>query len=135
MEEVMNQFASLQLLNQFWISLFLIIPMVLISRTVVAGTRYSPILIIVIFGLSMGFILVETGVSEPGLPDFPMINLIAATTIIALVVTFFVGGQELRKIFSNKELKMDEMVTPSMEEAVLGTNRTQLVMIIRSFFS
>ncbi|ADH99322.1 hypothetical protein [Salisediminibacterium selenitireducens] len=134
MEEVMNQFASLQLLNQFWISLFLIIPMVLISRTVVAGTRYSPILIIVIFGLSMGFILVETGVSEPGLPDFPMINLIAATTIIALVVTFFVGGQELRKIFSNKELKMDEMVTPSMEEAVLGTNRTQLVMIIRSFF-
>lgn len=134
MEELMGQFASMQLLNQFWISLFLIIPIVLISRTVVAGTRYSPILIIVIFGLSMGFILVQTGVSEPGLPDFPMINLIAATTIIALVVTFFVGGQELRKIFSKKELSTDEMVTQSMEEAVLGTNRTQLVMIVRAFF-
>ncbi len=134
MELMLEQFMSLNLLNQFWITLFLIIPMVLIARTVVAGTRYSPILIIVIFGLSMGYILVETGVAEPGIGAFPMVNMVASATIIALVVSFFVGGQELRKIFSDKPLKNEEMVIPSQEEAVLGTTRTQIVMIIRSFF-
>lgn len=134
MELMLEQFMSLNLLNQFWITLFLIIPMVLIARTVVAGTRYSPILIIVIFGLSMGYILVETGVAEPGIGAFPMVNMVASSTIIALVVSFFVGGQELRKIFSNKPLTNEEMVIPSQEEAVLGTTRTQIVMIIRSFF-
>ncbi|MBM7540325.1 hypothetical protein [Amphibacillus cookii] len=134
MELLVEQFASLNLLNQFWITLFLIIPMVLIARTVVAGTRYSPILIIVIFGLSMGYILVHTGVAEPGITAFPMVNMVASSTIIALIVSFFVGGQELRKIFSNKPLKNEEMVIPSSQEAVLGTTRTQIVMIIRAFF-
>lgn len=134
MELIIDQFSSMHLLNQFWITLFLIIPMVLIARTVVAGTRYSPILIIVIFGLSMGYILVETGVADPGISTFPMVNMVASTTIIALIVSFFVGGQELRKIFSNKPLGTTEMVVPSAEETVLGTTRTQLVMIIRAFF-
>ncbi|SES29589.1 hypothetical protein [Salisediminibacterium halotolerans] len=135
MESILDQLASLQMLNQFWITLFLIIPMVLISRTVVAGTRYSPILIIVIFGLAMGYILVQSGVGEPGLAEFPMVDLIAQTTVVALTVSFFVGGQELRKIFGKKELPaVKDMVEPSNEEAVLGTNRTQLVMIVRAFF-
>ncbi|MGF7185636.1 hypothetical protein GGQ84_001728 [Desulfitispora alkaliphila] len=134
MEVLVDQIAKLQLLNQFWLSMFLLIPMVLISRTIVAGTRYSPILIIVIFGLTMGYVLVSTGVSEPGLPEFPLIDLISRATIIALTVSFFVGGQELRKIFGKKEMTVDEMVVVSEEETVLGTKRTQLVFIIRSFF-
>ena len=50
-EQVVEQIAKLQFLNHFWMTLFLIIPIVLISRTVVAGSRYSPILIIVLVGL------------------------------------------------------------------------------------
>lgn len=134
MEAIVEQFSSMDLLNQFWITLFLIIPMVLIARTVVAGTRYSPILIIVIFGLLMGFILVQTGVATPGIPEFPMVNLVASSTIIALVVTFFVGGQALRKMLSKESTNNVEMVQPSGEETVIGTTRTQMVMIIRVFF-
>ncbi|MEW6623377.1 MAG: hypothetical protein AB1420_09665 [Bacillota bacterium] len=134
MEGILEQIAKLQILNQFWLSLFLLIPMVLIARTVVAGTRYSPILIIVIFGLTMGYVLVASGVSKAGLPEFPLIDLISKTTIIALTVSFFVGGQELRKIMGGIELEPDSMVIPSQEETVLGTNRTQLVFIIRAFF-
>ncbi|WP_416150510.1 hypothetical protein ACM26V_05930 [Salipaludibacillus sp. HK11] len=132
--DIVEQITNLQLLNQFWILLFFLIPMVIISRTVVAGTRYSPILIIVIFGLSLGYILVLSDVSTPGLNEFPFINLMASTTIIALIVTFFVGGQELRKILGNKKDLPDDMVVPSEEETVLGTTRTQFVFILRSFF-
>src|SRR5690625_5494218 len=96
MDVIIEQFSSINLLSQFWISLFLIIPIVLIARTVVAGTRYSPILIVVIFGLAMGFILVQTGVAEPGISTFPMVNMIASSTIIALVVTFFVDRKSTR---------------------------------------
>ncbi|WP_138420564.1 hypothetical protein [Aquibacillus sediminis] len=132
--DIVEQVTHLQLLNQFWIILLFLIPMVLISRTVVAGTRYSPILIIVIFGLTMGYVLVLSGVSSPGLPEFPFVDLMANTTIIALTATFFVGGQELRKILGNKEVAEDDFVTPSDEETMLGTSRTQFIFIIRSFF-
>ncbi|GGM42703.1 hypothetical protein GCM10011351_30810 [Paraliobacillus quinghaiensis] len=132
--DIVEQVTHLQLLNQFWIILLFLIPMVLISRTVVAGTRYSPILIIVIFGLAMGYILVGSDVATPGLPEFPFVNLMANTTIIALTVTFFVGGQELRKILGNKEVEPDDFVTHSNEETMLGTTRTQFIFIIRSFF-
>ncbi|MBU9719922.1 MULTISPECIES: hypothetical protein [Bacillaceae] len=131
---VIEQITHLQLLNQFWILLFFLVPMVLIARTVVAGTRYSPILIIVIFGLAMGYILVMSDVATPGLVEFPFVNLMANTTIIALTVTFFVGGQELRKIFGNKSLDTDDLMVPSDEELVLGTSSTQFIFIIRSFF-
>ena len=94
--QLMQDIAHQHLFNQFWLSLFFIVPMVLVARAVVAGTRYSAILIIVIFGLLMGFLLVVTGVSRPGLADFPMLGMIAQSTIIALAAFFFVGGQELR---------------------------------------
>ncbi|MFE8701514.1 hypothetical protein ACFYKX_12995 [Cytobacillus sp. FJAT-54145] len=132
--DIVNQVTHLQLLNQFWLILIFLIPMVLVSRTVVAGTRFSPILIIVIFGLTMGYLLVLSGVASPGLPEFAFVGLMANTTIIALTATFFVGGQELRKILGNKELTEDEFVIPSSEETILGTSRTQLIFIIRSFF-
>ncbi|MBM4763839.1 hypothetical protein [Bacillus sp. B15-48] len=131
---IIEQITHLQVLNQFWILLFFLVPMVLISRTVVAGTRYSPILIIVIFGLTMGYVLVLSDVATPGLAEFPFVNLMANTTIIALSVTFFVGGQELRKILGNKELETDDMMVPSEDEIVLGTNSTQFIFIVRAFF-
>lgn len=126
--------AGALVLNQFLLSLFLLIPMVLVARTVVAGTRYSPILIIVIFGLSMGFIMRQTGVSTPGLADFPLIDLVARATIVALVVSFFVGGQELRKIFGRITLPPDDTVVLNTEETILGTGRTHLIFVLRSFF-
>ncbi len=134
MDTLIEQITGLQVLNQFWLSLFLVVPMVLIARTVVVGTRYSPILIIVIFGLFMGYMLVSSGVSVAGLPDFPLIDIISKTTIIALTVSFFVGGQELRKILSNIKTETDTSVIYSTEETVVGTTRTQLVFIIRAFF-
>jgi len=129
-----EQVSSLQMLNHFLLTLFMLIPMILISRTIVAGTRYSPILLIVIFGLAMGFILESSGIATPGLGEFPVIDFISRTTNIALIVTFFVGGQEIRKIFGNKPLTSLELLVPSEEEIVLGTTRTQLAFIVRSFF-
>jgi hypothetical protein len=134
MDLLLEQISGLQVLNQFWLSLFLVIPMVLIARTAVVGTRYSPILIIVIFGLTMGYFLVSSGVSRAGLPDFPLIDIIGKTTIIALTVSFFVGGQELRKLLGSIRLEPDTSVVHSTEETVVGTTRTQLVFIIRAFF-
>jgi hypothetical protein len=124
----------LQFLNQFWWSLFILVPMVLVARTVVAGTRYSPILIIVIFGLVMGFLLTVSGVTDPGLPDFPLMNILSRTTIIALAATFFTGGQQIRRMFSKEVVPADASVTYCMEEVVLGTARTHFVFIVRAFF-
>jgi hypothetical protein len=126
--------AHVQFLNQFWWSLFILVPMVLVARTVVAGTRYSPILIIVIFGLLMGFMLVASGVTTPGLPDFPLLNVLSRTTIIALAATFFTGGQQLRRLFAKHAVAKDESVVYCTDEVVLGTGRTQLVFILRAFF-
>lgn len=131
---MIEQVAGMQILNQFLLSLFLLIPMVLVARTIVAGSRYSPILIIVIFGLLMGYVLVAGGVSRPGLPHFSLIDLVSRTTIIVLIVSFFVGGQELRKMLGGIRLDPDDMVVPCTEETVLGTGRTQLIFIIRAFF-
>ncbi|MEW6713021.1 MAG: hypothetical protein AB1403_24590, partial [Candidatus Riflebacteria bacterium] len=134
MEQLVEQIAKLQFLNHFWMTLFLIIPLVLISRSVVAGTRYSPILIIVLFGLGMGYALVKSDIGTPGLPEFPLVGLVSRVTIIALVVSFFVGGQELRKIFKGDHLELDDIVVYSSEETILGTKRTQFYFLIRSFF-
>jgi len=133
MEQLVQQVESLQLLNHFLLTLLILIPMILIARTVVAGTRYSPILIIVIFGLLMGFLLVVSDLAEPGLKAFPVLELVSQTTNIALIVTFFVGGQEIRKIFGNKSLETKELLIHNEDETVLGTTRTQLFLIIRSF--
>ncbi len=134
MEQTLEQIVNVQMLNQLLLTLLLIIPIIFISRAVVAGTKYSPILIIVIFGLGMGLALVKGNVATPGLPEFPIITLISKVTITALIVSFFVGGQELRRIFSNRPLLKDEMVVPSDEEVMLGTKRTQFVFIVRAFF-
>ncbi|TVR45926.1 MAG: hypothetical protein EA425_17670 [Puniceicoccaceae bacterium] len=134
MATVVPDTLGLQVLNHFLLSVFLLVPMVLIARTVVAGTRYSPILIIVIFGLTMGYVLVASGVSVAGLPDFPLIDLISKTTVVALTVSFFVGGQELRKLFGKLQVPPDTSVVYSQEETVMGTTRTQLVLIVRALF-
>jgi hypothetical protein len=125
---------SVQFLEQFIITFLLLIPVILISRTVVAGTRYSPILIIVVFGLTMGLALVGSNVTTPGLPDFPVVDLMSKVTITALIASFFVGGQELKRIFTKQSMKIDEMVVPSSDEIFLGTKQTQFVYLIRSFF-
>lgn len=132
--QMMQEIAHQHLFNQFWLTLFFVIPMILVARAVVAGTRYSAILIIVIFGLLMGYLLVATGVSEPGLRDFPMLGMIAQSTIIALAASFFVGGQQLRRIFSAKLVPKDESVLYASEEIFFGTGRTQVVFIARAFF-
>lgn len=134
MEQLIEQIANIQVLNHLWLTIVMLISMILISRTVVAGTKYSSILIIVIFGLSMGLVLVQSGVSAPGLEGFPIVVLISRTTISALIVSFFVGGQELKKIMTKQDLAIEEMVVQSEEEVVLGTKSTQFVFIVRAFF-
>lgn len=133
-QQWMQEIAHQHLFNQFWLSLFFIIPMVLVARAVIAGRRYSAILIIVIFGLLMGYLLVATGVSQPGLSDFPMLGMIAQSTIIALAVSFFVGGQELRRLFTAAKVPPDKSVVYATEEVFFGTGRTQAVFIVRAFF-
>ena len=133
MEDILIQSEKTQIFGQFWLTIFILIPLVLIARTVVTGTRYSPILLIVVFGLAMGYILVASGVCRPGLPEFQIVDLISKTTIIALIVSFFVGGQELRKVFGKVRVENDEMEIPSQEEICIGTTRSQLVHIVRAF--
>ncbi|MCL2640457.1 MAG: hypothetical protein FWD53_06405 [Phycisphaerales bacterium] len=132
--DILTQFVKLHVFNQLWLSFFLLIPLVLISRSVVAGTKYSPILPIVVFGLAMGYVLVSSGVCTPGLPQFLGIDLISQTITVALIASFFVGGQELRKVFGRTKIEEDESEIPSREELSVGTNRAQMVHIIRAFF-
>jgi hypothetical protein len=132
--QFMQEIAHQHLFNQFWLSLFFVIPMVLVARAAVAGTRYSAILIIVVFGLLMGYLLVATGVSQPGLGDFPMLGMIAGSTIIALAASFFVGGQELRRIVGGHQVPPDQSVVYAMEQVFFGTGRTQVIFITRAFF-
>jgi hypothetical protein len=133
-EQLMQDVAHQHLFNQFWLSVFFVIPMVLVARAVVAGTRYSAILIIVIFGLTMGYLLVATGVSQPGLRDFPMLGMIAQSTIIALAASFFVGGQELRRIVAHIRVPPDQSVVYATEQIFFGTGRTQFTFVARAFF-
>ena len=134
MEDLLMQISKMQVFNQFWLSIFLMVPLVLIARTVVAGTRYSAILLVVIFGLVMGYILVASGVSTPGLPEFQLIDILSRTTIIPLIASFFVGGQELRKVLQKIKIDPNDLVVPSDEEICVGTTRTQVVYIARTFF-
>ncbi len=76
-------------LNQLFLAFILLIPIILLARTVVAGTKYSPILIIVVFALLMGVLLERSGVAEEGLPSFEIVGLMSNVTVIVLIVTFF----------------------------------------------
>lgn len=134
MELYTDHFPIVHILNQFFLTFLMVISMVLVSRTFVAGTRYSPILIIVVFGLIMGFILVNTGLATPGLPEFPIMDLGSKVTITALMASFFVGGQEIRKIIERKLIDPKDIVVPSSEELFLGTKATQFMFLIRAFF-
>ena len=126
--------AELELLNHFWLTLLLLLPVILISRAVVAGTKYSPILIIVIFGLLLGLVLEISGIGEPGLAQFPIIGLTSGVTVTALVVTFFVGGQKLRNTFFKPKLPGKDDVVLNDKEVILGTKGTQFIFIVRAFF-
>lgn len=134
MENFAHHMASSHILNQFWLTFLLVISMVLVSRTFVAGTRYSPILIIVVFGLIMGNVLVSTGIASPGLNEFPIVDFTSKVTITALIASFFVGGQEIRKLISREEIDKQDIVVPSDEEMFLGTKFTQFMFLIRAFF-
>ena len=118
----------------FVFTLLLLLPVILISRSVVAGTKYSPILIIVVFGLFLGFVIELTPLGTPGLAEFPMVGFTSGTTITALVVTFFVGGQKLRNTFLRPKQAKEDDVQVNDEEVILGTKGTQLVFLIRAFF-
>ena len=126
--------ADLTILNHFLLTLLILLPIVLISRAVVAGTKYSPILIIVIFGLTLGLILEITGIATPGLAEFPMVSFTSGVTITALIVTFFVGGQKLRNTFFKPKLPKEDDVVLNDQEVILGTKGTQLIFIVRSYF-
>ena len=134
MTELLAQASQISALNHFFITFIIIITMVLISRTFVAGTKYSSILIIVVFGLTMGLLLVKSGMGTAGLKEFPMVLLASKTTVIALIASFFVGGQEIKKIFFKEKLKIDDIMIPSKDEIVVGTNSTQFFFLIRAFF-
>lgn len=134
MPDLINELAHVYSINHFILTLLILTTMVLVSRTVVAGTKYSSILIIVVFGLLMGYIMVASGVADPGLAAFPVIGLASKTTIIALIASFFVGGQELKKILFKQEINADEIMVPSDEQIVLGTSRTQFCFLLRAFF-
>ncbi len=130
----MEELSHISAFNHFFLTMVVLITMVLISRTIVAGTKYSSILVIVLFGLTMGALLVKSGMAAPGLSEFPAIVLVSQTTIIALIATFFVGGQEIKRILSKQEIDTEIFMSPSKEEVVLGTSSTQLFFIIRAFF-
>ncbi len=134
MEYIADQMASVHIMNQYWLTFLMVLGMVLVSRTVVAGTRYSPILIIVVFGLIMGFILVNTGLATPGLREFPIVDLTSKVTITALMASFFVGGQEIRKLITNRKIDPRDIVVPSSQELFLGTKATQFMFLVRAFF-
>lgn len=126
--------ADLSILNHFWITLLVLLPILLIARSVVAGTKYSPILIIVVFGLLLGLVLDVTNIGNPGLSEFPMVGLTSSVTVTALVVTFFVGGQKLRNTFYKPKVPKEDDVTLNEREVVLGTKGTQLVFMVRAYF-
>jgi hypothetical protein len=124
----------LEIFNHLLLSLAVILVVVLIARSVVAETKYSPILIIVVFGLALGMVLELTELSKPGLAEFPVVGLSGSTTIIALIATFFVGGQKLRNTFWKPKTPKEDDVELNNQEILLGTKGTQLIFLVRAFF-
>ena len=116
------------------LTLAMLLVVVLIARSVVAGSKYSPILIIVVFGLGLGMVLEVSGLAEPELNEFPIVGLTGGTTIIALIATFFTGGQKLRNTFWKPKIANKDDVILNEEEVILGTKGTQLIFLTRAFF-
>lgn len=128
----MNTGISTQIFEQFWLTIFCLLPLVLISRVVVTGTKYSPTLFIVIFGLTMGYALVASDVSEPGLPDFKVVEHVGRGLVIALTPAFFIGGQEIRKTFGKLHIEHTELVENNDTIATIGTTMTHFYYIVRA---
>ncbi|AIO19672.1 hypothetical protein KQ51_01798 [Candidatus Izimaplasma bacterium HR1] len=116
------------------LTLAMLLVVVLIARSAVAGSKYSPILIIVVFGLALGMVLEMSGLATAGLTEFPVVGLTGGTTIIALIATFFVGGQKLRNTFWKPKTPKEDDVVLNEEEVILGTKGTQLIFLTRAFF-
>ncbi|MFP4178235.1 MAG: hypothetical protein ACLFTZ_05695 [Acholeplasmataceae bacterium] len=127
-------YGILEIFSHLILTLAMLLVVVLIARSVVAGTKYSPILIIVVFGLALGMVLEISELATPGLAEFPVVGLTGTTTIIALIATFFVGGQKLRNTFWRPKTPKPDDVVLNDEEVILGTKRTQLVFLTRAFF-
>ncbi len=124
----------LEIFSHLLLTLAMLLVVVLIARSVVAGSKYSPILIIVVFGLTLGMVLELSGLASAGLKEFPVVGLTGGTTIIALIATFFVGGQKLRNTFWNPKHPKEDDVVLNEEEVILGTKGTQLIFLTRAFF-
>ncbi|WP_375750039.1 hypothetical protein [Vibrio sp. HN007] len=129
----MEQVFHLYALNHFFLAMMILIIMVLVARTLVAGTKYSSLLVIVVFGLGLGSLLVKGGMTPPGLGEFPVVVLISQATVIALIASFFVGGQEIKRLLSKDVLAEGNLIEPSQKEIVVGTSTTQLTYIGRAF--
>ncbi len=129
----MEQVSHLYAVNHLFIALIALTVMVLVARTIVAGTKYSSLLVIVVFGLGLGALFVESSMTTPGLGEFPVIVLISQTTVIALIASFFVGGQEIKRLLSKQDIHDDGFFIPSSSELVMGTTSTQFVYILRGF--
>ncbi|XMB72941.1 hypothetical protein RJI07_03280 [Mycoplasmatota bacterium WC30] len=124
----------LEIFSHLLLTLAVILVVVLIARSVVAGTKYSPILIIVVFGLALGMVLKASELATAGLSEFPVVGLSGSATIIALIATFFVGGQKLRNTFWKPKIPKDDDVELNQNEVLLGTKGTQLIFLVRAFF-
>ena len=133
-QNLIDQIVNLQTLNHVWLALFLLVPLVLIARAVVAGSRYSPILVIVILGLASGLLMKQVGLVAPGLREFLLVDMIGRVTLIALIAAFFAGGQELIRILTGKRPTGEDIMQPSQEDAILGTKRTQLFFVFQVIF-
>ncbi len=82
----------------------------------------------------MGYVLVQTGLATPGMREYPIVDFTSKLTITALIASFFVGGQEIRKLISGHQFNKPDIVTPSKDEVFLGTKFTEFMFLIRSFF-
>ncbi|MGL6259756.1 hypothetical protein [Vibrio sp. WXL103] len=132
----MEQVSHLYAFNHFFIALVALTIMVLVARTIVAGTKYSSLLVIVVAGLGLGALLVKTGMAQPGLGEFPVIVIAGQTTVIALIASFFVGGQEIKRLLAKENVEDNDtsFFQPSTKEVFMGTTSTQLTYIVRGFF-
>ena len=130
----MDTTTTLLIFDQFWLTVFLLIPMILIARMLVNGTKYSPILFVVVLGLALGFILNAVGVVEPGMPTLPMTDMVGGAAVLALIPTIFSGGQALRKKFGKIDFEPEELEIASTEKAFVGTTLNQLISVVRALF-
>ncbi|MGF1695985.1 hypothetical protein L4D20_15250 [Vibrio kyushuensis] len=129
----MEHISVLSAVNHYFLALVALTIMVLVSRTIVAGTKYSSLLVIVVFGLGLGALLVKSGMAAPGLGEFPVVVLMSQTTVIALIASFFVGGQEIKRLLSKQNFDDEGYFIASSKEMIVGTTSTQLTFIVRAF--